>query len=93
MIAVAGSTKRFNATITISGTLTDPGTLTLKIKEYGQATVTYTYAGAQITKTSTGVYYKDVVLTYAGKTIYQWVTTGTAADLVEGTIDVVPSLI
>jgi hypothetical protein len=78
---------RVNAT----GALTDPDTVTLKVRVPSATTTTYTYVGTTITKTSTGKYTRSISLTEAGIWAYQWAGTGAVAKVEEGTIEVVPS--
>ncbi len=78
----AGSLVRVSATFSdISGTATDPTTVTLKYRQGGSVT-TLTYAGAQLTKASTGNYYTDLDttpwITASSEVItVQWTGTGT----------------
>jgi hypothetical protein len=72
-------------TFSVGGVPTDPTAVSLVITDPLGAAVTYTYAGATITKTTTGVYTKDVACTTAGEWQYQWIGTGAAADTQVGT--------
>lgn len=83
-----GDTVRLGVTFAVSGTNTDPGTVTLKVKDASGNTDTYTYALAQITKSATGIFYKDVALDEAGVWRYRWVGTGSAAGAEEGSLQV-----
>lgn len=80
-------------TFKVSGSPTDPSTVSLAVTPPSGTTTTYTYAGAQITKSGTGVYTKDVACSEAGDWVAVWTGTGTAADVVEvrwtvfGTVD------
>lgn len=76
-----GTTVRLNVAFTnISGAATDPTTVSLKVKAPGTALATYTYAGGTLTRSSTGVYYKDISTTTTGGLYrYYWTGTGTAA--------------
>ena len=53
-------------TFAVSGVATDPTTVTLAITDPTGTTTTYTYAAAEITKDSTGVYHKDITCSSAG---------------------------
>jgi hypothetical protein len=75
-------------TFTVSGTPTDPTTLTLTITSPSQTVTAYTYAASQITRTSAGLYTKDVACPEAGTWQYQWVGTGAASDATAGTWEV-----
>lgn len=67
----------------VSGTLTDPTTVSLTIVDPDGTSTTYTYAAAQITRTSTGAYTKDIDCSSTQRGIWQavWVGTGTASDV------------
>ena len=71
-----------------SAVLSDPTTVTLKVKPPSGATLTYTYALAEITKASTGVYYRDVTPDMAGMWWYRWYATGVPTSNEEGNFSV-----
>jgi hypothetical protein len=75
-------------TFTVAGTPTDPSTVSLTVTDPTQTSTTYTYAAAQITKTGTGVYTKDIPCTVAGTWTYEWSGTASASDVVAGTWEV-----
>lgn len=75
-------------TFKVAGVATDPTTITLDIADPTGATTSYTYAAAQITKTSTGVYTKDIACSIDGTWTYTWTGTGTASDVQSGTWEV-----
>lgn len=68
--------------------LTDPSAVSLAVTDPTGSTTTYTYAGATITKTTTGVYTKDIACSTAGVWQYVWTGSGTASDVVAGTFTV-----
>jgi len=70
-----------------NGADTDPDTVTFKLYSPSGETTTYVYGtDAEISRTSTGDYFIDVVPTEAGRWFYRWVSTGTyKASAVEGT--------
>jgi hypothetical protein len=72
-------------TFSVNGTATDPTTVSLAVTTPAGTATTYTYALAEITKTSTGVYTKDIACTEDGVWQYVWTGTGTASDVVAGT--------
>jgi hypothetical protein len=72
-------------TFTVGGTLTDPTTITLVITDPQGALTTYTFALAEITKVSVGLYRKDITCSLAGEWQYEWVGTGAAVDTEVGT--------
>ena len=79
-----GDAPRLTNTFLLGTTPTDPSTVSLTITDPSGTATTYTYAGATITKASTGVYYKDVPLTAAGEWQYRFVGTGTVAAVAQG---------
>lgn len=82
-------------TFEVNGTATDPTTVTLVITDPAGTAATYTYALAEITKDSAGVYHKDVscASTLSGTLTWQyvWIGTGTATDVVAGTWQTYPT--
>lgn len=72
-------------TFSVNGTATDPTTISLTITDPAGTATTYTYAAAQITRTSAGIYTKDIACTLAGTWLYLWVGTGAASDAQAGT--------
>lgn len=83
---IVGESERFTITITdFDGSASDPDALTLEIKDPSGNITTYTYSLAEITKSSTGVYYK-VLPAYdeAGTWWWEWQGTGTVNVVVNG---------
>jgi len=78
-----GDGIRLRTTFQVSGTNTDPTTIQLEVQDPSGNTDTYTYIAAQITRSSAGVYYKDITFDEAGWWIYEWTGTG-AVVAVEG---------
>lgn len=72
-------------TFSVSGVATDPTTISLAITTPTGTTTTYTYAAAEITRSGTGVYTKDIQCTEAGTWAYVWTGTGAASDVQPGT--------
>jgi hypothetical protein len=67
----------FSCDFESDGVLIDPTTVTLVIQQPDGTTVTYTYALAQITRVSTGVYRKSLFeFTQVGRYDINWITTG-----------------
>lgn len=79
---------RPTVTFTVSDVATDPTTVTLTVIPPDKTPLTYTYAGATITKSSTGVYYKDISLNQRGIWYFRFVGTGACEAAVEGTVTV-----
>jgi len=70
-------TVRPRAEFRVGTTLTDPTTITLVITDPSGNADSYTYAGAQITKESLGIFYKDITVDEVGE--WKAVFTGTGA--------------
>jgi hypothetical protein len=66
----------------------DPGAVALSVRAPDGTTTTYTHAAAEVTKTATGAYYRDVPLTAAGSWYWRWVGSGSNAAAAEGSISV-----
>ena len=66
----------------------DPTTVSLAVNKPDGTSTTYTYAAAQITKVSTGVYSKAITADETGTWTYVWTATGTGADVVDGSFDI-----
>lgn len=79
---------RLSNTFTVSEVATDPTTVALTLTSPTGTATTYTYAAAEITKDSTGVYHRDVTCSEAGEWVYRWVGTGAATDTTIGTFTV-----
>lgn len=86
---VVGDTVTLTNTFAVSGTATDPTTVSLVVTDPTGSATTYTYAGGTITKSATGVYTKNITASTAGRWAYTWTGTGTAADVATGVLDVV----
>lgn len=72
-------------TFSVSGTPTDPTTISLDVTTPSGTTTTYTYGGGTITRTSAGVYTKDIACSEDGEWQYVWTGTGAAQDVEAGT--------
>jgi hypothetical protein len=72
-------------TFSVSGVATDPTTITLTVTDPAGTATSYTHAGGTITRTSAGVYTKDIPCTMDGIWTYTWIGTGAASDVVAGT--------
>ena len=83
-----GSVARLSIVIQVASVDTDPTALSLLVEDPSLSVATYTYAGADITKDSTGNYHYDLSLDEAGEWQARWIGTGTAAGAVETTISV-----
>ena len=79
-------------TFSVSGTPTDPSTISLVVTDPEGNQTTYTYGGSgTITRTSAGAYTLNVGCTIDGLWSYVWIGTGTASDVVAGTWTVSPT--
>lgn len=67
-------------TFSVDGTPTDPTTISLIVTDPDGGSTTYTFADTEITKTSVGVYTKDITCNLAGDWQAEWVGTGDAVD-------------
>lgn len=76
-------------TFAVADVATDPTTVVLVVTDPAGTATTYQYALAEITKTGTGAYSKDVACTTAGVWQYVWIGTGAASDVQAGTWAVV----
>lgn len=79
-----------NEVFQVDGVDTDPATVTLTVTPPSGTPVSYTYAAAEIQRTSTGHYRKDVTCDEAGEWSYTWTGTGAATDVTTGTWTVYP---
>lgn len=79
---------RANFAPTATNVLTDPTTVTVKIKTPSGVTTTYTYAGSTVTRDGTGRYSRTISLTEAGKWEWQVEATGTVVKTEAGSIKV-----
>ena len=66
----------------------DPSTVQLEVTTPSGTKTTFTYAGAEIVKDSTGDYHRDVDVTESGVWIFRWSSTGTGKAAVEGDFSV-----
>lgn len=88
LFANANETATLSNTFTLNGVAADPGSVTLAVTDPLGATSTYTYASAQITKASTGVYWKEIPVSTAGEWTYLWTGTSPVSDANHGTFTV-----
>lgn len=77
-------------TVTSSGAVIDPGTVTLVVMAPDTTEATYTYAGSSVTKDSTGTYHVDISPAMAGIYRYRWTSTGTGAGSEESRFEIRP---
>ncbi len=72
-----GDVVRLRAVFAVLNVNTDPSTITLQVQSPSGMTTSYTYAGAQVTKEGTGIYYYNLSVSESGWWVYQWTGTGT----------------
>jgi len=78
-----GDAIRLGTTFLLGDVPTDPSTISLTVTDPAGAATTYTYAAAQIIRSSAGVYYKDVSLPTAGEWLYRFIGTGTVESVAQ----------
>lgn len=75
---------RLTGNFYVSDVLTDPTAITLLVISPDRVTGTYTYAAAELTQSSTGIYYRDVSLDQVGRWDYRYEATGTVQAAEDG---------
>jgi hypothetical protein len=86
---VVGAEVRVSATYTVAGVLTDPTTVTVRIKTPGGTKTTYVYGqDGEVVRDSTGAYHLDVTASVAGYWHYRFEGTGVAAGAKESKFNV-----
>lgn len=81
-------------TFNVSGTPSDPGTVSCVVTDPLGSAVVHTYLSASpadINRSGTGIYTLQVPATVVGLWSYVWIGTGTASDVQAGTFTVNPS--
>ncbi len=85
MSHVLGQAVTITATFrNASGVPADPTAVALEVTAPDGTTATYTYAGAQVTKASTGVYTRSIALSLPGAWHYRWEGTGAIEQVFAG---------
>src|SRR3954464_6898489 len=77
--------------ISLAGVLTDPTTVSVKIRTPSGVTTTYTYAGGSVTKDATGQYSRSLTFSEAGIWAWSVVATGVITKTEEGSVRVLGS--
>lgn len=72
-----GDVVRVFAKFRASDAYVDPGAVAIKVQDPSSNESTYTYAGGDITKSSTGIYYYDLTIDEAGTWYVRTNATGT----------------
>jgi uncharacterized protein YfaS (alpha-2-macroglobulin family) len=78
-----GQRVRVSVAFTVNDVATDPSTVTLKVQAPDGTVDTYTYGASQVTKSSTGNYYKDVDVDQVGTWDFRFEGTGTCVAVEE----------
>lgn len=81
---IATLTNTFNVTSGGVTTPTDPTTVTLSVTDPTGIASVYVYSNGAISRSGTGVYFKDVPCPIAGEWSYTWIGTGTVSDVQHG---------
>lgn len=83
-VLYAGSAElvTLSNTFEVDGVATDPTTVTLTVVDPAGTSTSYTYAALTITRTSAGLYTKDIACATAGRWQAVWTGTGAASDVV-----------
>lgn len=72
-----GSLVRLQVTFTnAAAAAADPTAISLKVQKPDGTETTYTYALAELMKSGTGIYYRDVTIDAAGAWYYKFAGTG-----------------
>lgn len=88
-----GSSVRVKGTFkNASDVLTDPGTVTLRVRDAAGVVSTYTWAGGGVTKDSTGIFYRDITLSGTGEWVFWFVGASGVTAEGGGTMTVTPAL-
>lgn len=90
---LVGDSTHLETTFYSGTTATDPSTVTLAVTDPSGNVTTYTYAASQVTKSSTGVYYRNVTVDEDGVWEFNWTATGAVADAASGTFTVWPATV
>jgi hypothetical protein len=87
---IVGNLVRVTAAFTVvsTGAAYDPTAVGVKIRNPLAVESTYTYAGGEVKKSGTGVYYFDVDANLAGHWSYYWYGTGTGQAAENGGFEV-----
>ena len=88
-----GDTVRLSTTFTVGGTLTDPSTVALSVRNPAGTTASETYNPGNIVRDSVGAFHLDYVASTAGIYSWKWTGTGAAAGIDEGTFTVEDTLV
>lgn len=78
-----GQKVRVSVAFTVSDVATDPTTVTLKVGKPDGTVTSYTYALAEVTKSATGNYYKDITTDQVGIWDFRYEGTGTCVAVEE----------
>lgn len=80
-----GDTLKITGTFTVDGTETDPTSVSLQVRDPSGNIATYTYADAEVSKVSTGVYSYNLLLDEDGVWFVKWIGEGAVVTATEDT--------
>lgn len=87
----AGDVVRLSCVFSVSGTNTDPTTITLSVKDPTSAITAYVYGSSAMVRDAAGAYHFDLTISISGNYFYRYVGTGTVVAASEGQIISGPS--
>jgi hypothetical protein len=76
----------------VDGLATDPNEVYLRVMDPSGGVTEYAYTVGQISRDSTGEYWKSVILSSEGTWNYQWRGTGSITAATEGRLEVARSV-
>lgn len=71
-----GDKVHLTAKFTVGGVLTDPTAVICEVKDPSGNVDSYSLAGGTLTRSSLGLYYKDISIDESGDWFYRWEGTG-----------------
>ena len=71
-----GDSIRLKAYFKREDVLTDPTSVVLKVKDPTGATTIYDYGASEVTRETTGTYYKDIIVEDSGRWNYRFEGSG-----------------
>jgi len=82
---MVGNQIKLQATFIVEGTVTDPTTITVRVKDPSGSVTVYTYS-VTVTKSTIGVYYVIVTMNLAGTWWVRWEGAGAVAAVEEESV-------
>jgi hypothetical protein len=82
-----GTVATFTADFTLDDVLSDPGTVTFRLRRDGYGETTYVFGtDVEVVKDATGQYHADVSLDRIGTWLWRWEGTDPVVAVMEGTL-------